>query len=94
MKSETLLSEYQMMQPLLGLLMKATNVFIIMGTRIDVSGSNAVVQVCCTVVPTALTSTYPSQILIFSGGKTCVCTIHEHRLVSSEKRQRIEERKQ
>lgn len=50
-----LLSEYQMMQPLLGLLLKATNVFIIMGTQIDVSGSNTVVQVCHTVVPTALT---------------------------------------
>lgn len=50
-----LYSEYQMMQPLLGLLMKATSVLIIMGIRIDVSGSNIAVQVCCTVVSTALT---------------------------------------
>ena len=59
MKSEKLLSEYQMMQPLLGLLMKVTNVFIVMETRIDVSGSNTVMQVCCTVVPTALTQHTP-----------------------------------
>lgn len=59
MKSEMLLSEYQMMQPALGLLMKATNVFIIMRTRTDVSGSNIVVQVCCTVLPTALTQHTP-----------------------------------
>jgi len=54
-----LLLEYQMMQPLLGLLTKATNVFIITATKIDVSGSNTVVQVCWTAVPTALTQYTP-----------------------------------
>lgn len=42
-KSAMLFAEYQMIQPLIGLLIKATNVFIIMGTRIGASGSNTVV---------------------------------------------------
>lgn len=42
-KSDMWLSEYHMMQPLICSLMKATNVFIIMGTRIGASGSNTVV---------------------------------------------------